>query len=182
MVPSKELYSIGWSSTSTASLLTDGSRLGPFGTAQLFITPSSSRRKSKWSRLAACFWITNRSRPGRVGGGAFSPDGSAVRLKSRFRLYSASCVRASRFSPPLVVVAIGCLPYAVFFLALGLRLAATDFALARTAPFLPAPSSRLARRRDIRSRTSLSGASPSGSSSLTFLPFILALMTFIRLA
>ncbi len=46
MVPSKALYSIGWSSTWTARRFSPGSRLGPRVTAQLFITPSSSSRKS----------------------------------------------------------------------------------------------------------------------------------------
>src|SRR4051794_6062735 len=46
MVPSKVLYEMGWSSTSIANRRTLGSRLGPFGTAQDFITPSSSSRKS----------------------------------------------------------------------------------------------------------------------------------------
>jgi hypothetical protein len=41
--------------------------------------------------------MTNRSRPGRVGDDLFSPDGSRVRLKSRFRLYSVSCARALAF-------------------------------------------------------------------------------------
>ena len=39
-------YSRGWSSTCTASRFSPGSRLGPRVTAQLFRTPSSSRRKS----------------------------------------------------------------------------------------------------------------------------------------
>ena len=43
MTPSKSAYSIGWSSTFTASRRTLGSSVGPFGTAQLTSTPSSSR-------------------------------------------------------------------------------------------------------------------------------------------
>ncbi len=35
---------------------------GPFGTAQLFRTPSSSRRKSQWRRRAWCSWTRKRSR------------------------------------------------------------------------------------------------------------------------
>src|SRR4029079_8273437 len=50
------------------------------------------------------------------------------------------------------------------------------------AAFLQVPCSRLALSRDMRSSTPLSTGSPSGSSSLIFLPRILALMTFIRLA
>ena len=46
MTPSKSRYSIGWSSTWTASRLTAGSSVGPFGTAQLTSTPSISNRKS----------------------------------------------------------------------------------------------------------------------------------------
>ena len=46
MVPSKVLYSTGWSSTWTARRFSPGSRLGPRVTAQLFITPSSSSRRS----------------------------------------------------------------------------------------------------------------------------------------
>ena len=46
IVPSKSLYSIGWSSTWIASRFSPGTRLGPRVTAQLFITPSSSSRKS----------------------------------------------------------------------------------------------------------------------------------------
>ena len=46
MTPSNPPYSSGWSSTWTASRFSPGSRLGPFGTAQLFSTPSSSSRKS----------------------------------------------------------------------------------------------------------------------------------------
>src|SRR5437773_11712169 len=53
--------------------------------------------------------------------------------------------------------------------------AATVFFLARTTPFLPLPSSRLARRRDIKSRTPLSCVS-WGVSSFGFFPFIFALM------
>ena len=46
MIPSKPPYSTGWSSVIIARRLSFGSRLGPFGTAQLFSTPSISRRKS----------------------------------------------------------------------------------------------------------------------------------------
>ena len=46
ITPSKSPYSSGWSSVSTASRRSPGSRLGPLGTAQLRSTPSSSSRKS----------------------------------------------------------------------------------------------------------------------------------------
>src|ERR1700685_2492134 len=46
MVPSNALYSTGWSSTWTARRFSPGSRLGPRVTAQLFMTPSSSSRRS----------------------------------------------------------------------------------------------------------------------------------------
>src|SRR5207237_9565623 len=113
----------------------------------------------------------------------FSPDGSSVREKSRFCLYSASWARALRLGLAADFTAMQ-ESYAVFvfFAFAGLRLAATDFRLARTAPFFPAPSSRLARKRDMRSRTPVSGASSAGSSSLGFLPFSLALITRIRFA
>jgi ribosome recycling factor len=46
ITPSNDPYSTGWSSTCIASRLSRGSKDGPFGTAQLSSTPSSSRRKS----------------------------------------------------------------------------------------------------------------------------------------
>src|SRR3979411_184295 len=101
--------------------------------------------------------MTKRSRPLGFGETISSPEGSRVRAKSRFRRYSVSRVRALRLELSFVVTAMTA-PYAVFlfFGFAGLLLAATAFLLARTAPFLPLPSSRLARRRDIRSRTPLS--------------------------
>src|SRR5438105_13581953 len=127
--------------------------------------------------------MTKRRRPARACATAFSPDGSRVREKSRFCLYSASWARALRLGLAADFTAMN-ESYAlfVFFAFAGLRLAATDLLLARTAPFFPAPSSRLARKRDMRSRTPLSCSGPAGSSSLGFLPFILALITRIRLA
>src|SRR3954451_2918456 len=59
----------------------------PFGTAQLRRTPSCSRRRSQWRRVAECSWMTKR------GSSAVSPTppaGSGVDLKSRFRSYSRS--------------------------------------------------------------------------------------------
>ena len=46
IVPSKPPYDSGWSSTWIAMRFSFGSKLGPFGTAQLSSTPSSSSRKS----------------------------------------------------------------------------------------------------------------------------------------
>ncbi len=46
ITPSKSKYSIGWSSTWTAMRRIFGSRVGPFGTAQLTRTPSISSRTS----------------------------------------------------------------------------------------------------------------------------------------
>ena len=67
--------------------------MAPFGTAQDRNVPSYSRRRSKCRWLAACFWMTKRSaRDGTIV--AFSPDGSAVREKSRFSWYLASFVGA----------------------------------------------------------------------------------------
>ena len=40
-----DMYSNGWSSVSTASRFSFASSDGPFGTAQLFSTPSSSSRR-----------------------------------------------------------------------------------------------------------------------------------------
>ena len=59
-----------------------GTWLGPLGTAQLFRTPSSSSRKSQWSREASCFWTTKLS-PLPL---SLRPLGSLVFEKSRFRL------------------------------------------------------------------------------------------------
>src|SRR5579863_6999263 len=79
-----------------ARRLTDGSRLGPLGTAQLFITPSSSRRRSKWIWRAACFCTTKRSVPVRE---TVPPAGSAVRVKSRLLRYSPSLGDADFVAP-----------------------------------------------------------------------------------
>jgi hypothetical protein len=46
MIPSNFAYSIGWSSVGIAIRLIDGSRAGPFGTAQESRTPFHSNRKS----------------------------------------------------------------------------------------------------------------------------------------
>ena len=47
MIPSKSAYSSGWSSVCAAKCFSLGSRVGPFGTAQLTSTPSISSRKSQ---------------------------------------------------------------------------------------------------------------------------------------
>src|SRR2546423_13739237 len=72
MIPSKSPYSMGWSSTWTASRLSAGSRDGPLGTAHDFNTPSSSSRRSKWRRVAACWWTVKRG----PGAGGTGPRGS----------------------------------------------------------------------------------------------------------
>src|SRR5216117_3004512 len=79
MIPSKSPYSMGWSSTCTARRLSAGSREGPLGTAHDFNTPSISSRRSKWRRVAACWWTMNR----RPGAAAIAPDGSGVRSAER---------------------------------------------------------------------------------------------------
>src|SRR5207253_9367878 len=54
-------------------------------------TPSYSSRKSKCRWLAACFWMTKRSRSDGTTL-ASPPEGSAVRPKSRICWYRASLV------------------------------------------------------------------------------------------
>ena len=46
ITPSKSKYSIGWSSVRMARRFSSGSRVGPFGTAQLTRTPFTSSRVS----------------------------------------------------------------------------------------------------------------------------------------
>src|SRR5256885_539806 len=81
MIPSKSRYSIGWSSTCTASRLSAGLRDGPLGTAHEFSTPSISSRRSKCRRVGAC-WGTMKRRPAPFSG-ASVPDGSGVRSGGR---------------------------------------------------------------------------------------------------
>ena len=83
ITPSKVRYSSGWSSVWTARRFSLGTRLGPRVTAQLFRTPSSSRRRSKCRRRASCFWTQKRSPVARLG----LPFGSGVCSKLRFSLY-----------------------------------------------------------------------------------------------
>src|SRR5579885_823839 len=64
---------------------------GPFGTAQDFNTPSSSRRRSYCRRVAACFCTTNSRSPAPSA----EPLGSVVFLKSRLRRYSARSATAN---------------------------------------------------------------------------------------
>ena len=62
-----DAYSSGWSSVGTASRLAPGSSGGPFGTAQLFRTPSRSSRRSQCTRSPVrprgvwCSWTTKVS-------------------------------------------------------------------------------------------------------------------------
>src|SRR4051812_34143950 len=60
----------------------------PLGTAHETPTPSFSRRRSQWRRLAWCSWTTNRS--ARAGLRSTRAPGSGVFLKSRLASYSAS--------------------------------------------------------------------------------------------
>ena len=46
ITPSNPTYSSGWSSTCTARCFVFGSKVGPFGTAQLASTPPISKRTS----------------------------------------------------------------------------------------------------------------------------------------
>src|SRR5574341_2015509 len=88
MIPSKSPYSRGWSSTCTARRLSAGLREGPLGTAQDFKTPSISRRRSKCSRRAACWWTTNR--PPALGAATGPPKGSGVASSLRLARYALS--------------------------------------------------------------------------------------------
>src|SRR5688572_11715872 len=96
IVPLNEAYSSGWSSVGTARRLVPGAVGGPFGTAQLFSTPSRSSRRSQCTRSPArprgvwCSWTTKVSSlpDGRALPAAGT--GSAVRAGSRLARYSAS--------------------------------------------------------------------------------------------
>src|SRR5215218_2346141 len=100
IVPANEAYSSGWSSVGTARRLGPRSVGGPLGTAQLFRTPSRSRRRSQCTRSPVgwvgrprdvwCSWTTKVSS---LPSGSALPDagtGSAVRAGSRLARYSAS--------------------------------------------------------------------------------------------
>src|SRR5438105_3177538 len=89
MMPSKSPYSSGWSSTWTARRLSARLGEGPFGTAQDRSTPSISRRRSQWSRRAACIWTTNRP-PAEEAVGAARAPGSGVWSRERFARYVLS--------------------------------------------------------------------------------------------
>src|SRR3954453_9288383 len=96
IVPANAAYSSGWSSVGTASRLGPFSVGGPFGTAQLFRTPSRSSRRSQCTRSPVrprgvwCSWTTKVSS---LPSGSTLPaggTGSAVRAGSRLARYSAS--------------------------------------------------------------------------------------------
>src|SRR5687767_6798660 len=96
IVPLNDAYSSGWSSVGTASRLLPCSSGGPFGTAQLFRTPSRSSRRSQCTRSPVlprgvwCSWTTKVSS---LPSGSALPaggTGSAVRAGSRLARYSAS--------------------------------------------------------------------------------------------
>src|SRR4051795_5764032 len=96
IVPLNDAYSSGWSSVGTASRLAPCSVGGPFGTAQLFRTPSRSSRRSQCTRSPVrprgvwCSWTTNVSS---LPSGSALPaggTGSAVRAGSRLARYAAS--------------------------------------------------------------------------------------------
>src|SRR5437879_5274954 len=89
MIPSNSPYSSGWSSTWTASRLSARLGEGPFGTAQDLSTPSISRRRSQWSRRAACIWTT-KSPPADAPGVAGRAPGSGVRSRDRLARYVPS--------------------------------------------------------------------------------------------
>src|SRR4051794_40634032 len=88
MTPSHDRYSSGWSSVWTAMRFSPGTSGIPFGTAQETATPSRSRRRSQWSRVALCSWTTKRFSPESAPG---SGPGSGEAPKSRLRRYSLSC-------------------------------------------------------------------------------------------
>src|SRR5690349_15640611 len=96
MAPANDAYSSGWSSVGTASRLLPGSSGGPFGTAQLFRTPSRSRRRSQCTRSPVrprgvwCSWTTKVSSSPTGRGCPAAGTGSSVRAGSRLARYSAS--------------------------------------------------------------------------------------------
>src|SRR5215218_7431630 len=96
MVPEKDAYSSGWSSVGTASRLVPGLVGGPLGTAQLFRTPSRSRRRSQWTRSPVRprgVWCSCTTNVSSLPSGRALPaagTGSAVRRGSRLARYSAS--------------------------------------------------------------------------------------------
>src|SRR5215213_9923533 len=96
IVPEKEAYSSGWSSVGTASRLVPGLVGGPLGTAQLFRTPSRSRRRSQCTRSPVRprgVWCSCTTKVSPLPSGSGLPEGgtgSAVRAGSRLARYSAS--------------------------------------------------------------------------------------------
>src|SRR4051794_10000748 len=93
--PSYWLWAIPWSSTWIAMRLTAGSSVGPLGTAQDFITPSTSSRKSQWWAVAWCSWTTktpagtpriaNCSWPSTFAGSISVPSSSPARSPSAWK-------------------------------------------------------------------------------------------------
>src|SRR5688500_15727718 len=96
IVPEKDAYSRGWSSVGTASRLRPADVGGPFGTAQLFRTPSRSSRRSQCTRSPVrprgvwCSCTTNVSSFPTGRSLPAAGTGSAVRAGSRLARYSAS--------------------------------------------------------------------------------------------
>src|SRR3954469_23276417 len=96
IVPLNDAYSSGWSSVGTASRLAPCSVGGPFGTAQLFRTPSRSSRRSQCTRSPVrprgvwCSWTTKVSSLPCGNALPAAGTGSAVRRGSRLARYSAS--------------------------------------------------------------------------------------------
>src|SRR5215207_5226742 len=87
--PENVAYSIGWSSVCTARWLRFGSRGRPRGIAHEASTPSRSSRRSQWSEVAWCSWITNVLFSPR-GTGPGAGTGSGVRFRSRIDRYFRS--------------------------------------------------------------------------------------------
>src|SRR4051794_27437208 len=95
IVPANDAYSSGWSSVGTARRLAPCSSGGPFGTAQLFRTPSRSSPRAQCTRSPVRprgvwgSWTTNVSS---LPTGSALPSGgtgSAVRARSRLARSSA---------------------------------------------------------------------------------------------
>src|SRR5690349_23703986 len=57
------MYATVWSSTCTARRRTPRASDTPLGTAHDGATPSCSSRRSQWSEVAWCSWMTKRGTP-----------------------------------------------------------------------------------------------------------------------
>src|SRR3954462_9270882 len=96
IAPENDAYSRGGASGGTASRFSSGTSGGPFGTAQLFRTPSRSSRRSQCTRSPVrprgvwCSCTTNVSSFPAGSGCPAGGTGSAVRAGSRLARYSAS--------------------------------------------------------------------------------------------